>query len=79
MAKANDGRLWSMAQAKEFVKQAKSRVGELGWGYLSREQREGLVARQFSMVVIGSARDDVPAKGMQMLYRDMLEIAGLLD
>lgn len=72
-------RLWDSLHVKAFVKQAKSRVGAAGWQYLSPEMREGLIAREFAMVLIGNARHDIPGAAIQALYADMLREAGLTD
>jgi hypothetical protein len=73
----NPARLWETAQVRDFVKQAKARVGEAGWAYLSPDMREGLIARQFAMVLLSNARQEIPGQAIQILYADMLQAAGL--
>jgi hypothetical protein len=75
---ANDDRLWSLAQVKDFVKQAKQRVGgEMGWEYISRQMREAAIAQQALYIVTGIERGEVPCAAIGCLHRDMREIAGL--
>jgi hypothetical protein len=73
----NPARLWEATQVRDFVKQAKARVGEAGWAYLSPDMREGLIARQFAMVLLSNARQEIPGQAIQILYADMLQAAGL--
>jgi hypothetical protein len=35
----NPSRLWDLVQVRMFVKQARDRVGEAGWGFISKEMR----------------------------------------
>lgn len=79
MAEKEPDRLWDLTLVKQFVKRAKDRVGVQGWQYLSIDMREGLIAREFAMIVTGLDRHEVPSAAMQILYRDMCNIAGLND
>lgn len=76
---ANETRLWQKWQVKDFVKRAKSRVGSAGWGYLSPQMQEGLIAKEFAMILLGNARHEIPGAAIQALYADMLAEAGLTD
>ena len=73
----NPARLWETTQVRDFVKQAKARVGEAGWAYLSPDMREGLIARQFAMVLLANARQELPGQAIQILYADMLQLANI--
>lgn len=77
MISKKEHRLWGTAQVKDFVRRAKGRVGDTGWAYLSNEMREGLIAREFAMVLIGNDHHDIPGTAIHALYADMLDEAGL--
>lgn len=66
---------WSAEQAKQFAKQAKARVGDAGWRYLSADQRKALVAHEVCMVLIGQS--DERFTGIQKLIRDTFQAAGV--
>lgn len=76
----NDARLWERPMVKEFVRQAKERVGgEMGWAYLSRQMQEALIAEKALHVVTGIERGEIPCAAIGCLRRDMLIVAGLID
>ncbi len=72
-------RLWRAQQVKDFVRQAKDRVGAMGWSYLSQDMREALVAQKALEVVSGMGRGEVPCAAVWCLRMDMFREAGLLD
>jgi len=75
----NPSRLWDLAQVRMFVKQARDRVGEAGWGFISNEMREALIDSACLSVVAGSARGEVPCAAIHCLRFDMRTVAGLVD
>lgn len=74
----NPARLWQLPQVRDFVKQAKDRVG-YGWEYLSVPMREAIIAEKCLLVVTGLERGDIPCAAIGCLRRDMLIVAGLLE
>ena len=76
---ANPARLWEPSQVRDFVRQAKSRVGESGWHFLSLQMQEAVLAEKCLSVVIGTERGEIPCAAIGCLRRDMLIVAGLLD
>ena len=70
--------MWRKDQAKAFVKQAKQLAGP-GWSLLGPELREGLVAREFALVLIGQGLGTLDTEGVRHLYQMMLEEAGLAE
>jgi hypothetical protein len=66
---------------RDFVKQAKDKVGRQGWAYLSPEMREALIAQRFVLVVLANDRghNEVRLSALSTLYSDMLSAAGLTE
>ncbi len=77
--KQNPNRIYAPDQVRDFVKGAIDRVGQLGWGYLSREMREALIAQQALRVIAGNGRDSIPCAAIHCLHLDMMITAGLID
>lgn len=76
----NPARLWGTPQVRDFIKQAKQRVGgDLGWGYLSTQMQEALLDQQTLRIVTGLARGEIPCAAIACLRSDMLLVAGLVD
>lgn len=76
----NAHRLWSRKQVRDFVRQAKDRVGELGWAYLSPEMRQTLIDQKALQVVLENFREEgVPLASIQCLVDDMKLVAGLTN
>lgn len=76
----SQARLWDHAQVRDFVRQAKARIGgDLAWSYLSLPMREALIAEKTLHIVVGLERGDIPCAAIACLRRDMAHVAGLLD
>jgi hypothetical protein len=72
-------RRWALDTVRDAVSAARSRVGDAGWAYLSRDMREALISDQALRVVTACSGRSLPADAIWCLRRDMLLIAGLLD
>ena len=75
----NPDRLWDLAQVRLFVNQARDRVGDAGWRFISNEMREALIDSTCLSVVAGSARGGIPCAAAHCLRFDMRTVAGLID
>jgi hypothetical protein len=79
LLKPNENRLYGPSMVKGFVNDAIDRVGILGWGYLSRDMKQALLAQIALAVAIGNGRGDISCAAIQCLRMDMMVMAGLND
>ena len=69
---------WQPAVVRVFAKDVLNVVGgTVGWGYLSHQMREALVAQKVLTVALGQDQDHVSIAALECLRRDLRKALGM--